>query len=81
MKTELIYVSAESSEYITFTCGKCEVSAKLVTIRPDEPNPSTDLKNITILGFETECSKCRQEGFFKMNLMGAEAKGVGIKSD
>ncbi|HEB36973.1 hypothetical protein LCGC14_0941180 [marine sediment metagenome] len=77
METELIYVSAESSEYITFTCGKCKKGAKLVTIRPDEPNPSTDLKNITILGFEVECPECGEEGFFKMNLMGAEAKGVG----
>jgi DNA-directed RNA polymerase subunit RPC12/RpoP len=77
MKTESIYVSAESGEYITFNCGKCEKEAKLVTIRPDEPNPSTDLKNIHILGLEVECPECGQEGFFKMSLGGAEAKGVG----
>ena len=46
MESESIYISVESGEYITFTCGKCETEAKLVTIRPDEPNPSTDLKNI-----------------------------------
>ncbi len=77
MKTESIYVSAESSEYIAFICGKCQRTAKLLTIRPDEPNPSTDLKHITILGFEVECPECGEEGFFKLNLMGAEAKGVG----
>lgn len=78
MKTESIYVSAESSEYITFICGKCQRTAKLLTIRPDEPNPSTDLKKIGILGFETECPKCGQRGFFKLSLLGVEAKGVGV---
>lgn len=77
MEKEGIYVSAESSEYITFDCRKCKKEAKLITIRPDEPNPSTDLKHITILGFEVECPECGEEGFFKLNLMGAEAKGVG----
>lgn len=81
MESESIYISVESGEYITFTCGKCETEAKLVTIRPDEPNPSTDLKNITILGFETECPECGQEGFFKMDIGGAEARDVEVKSD
>lgn len=77
METELIYATTEKSEYIMFICGKCKTEAKLITICPDEPNPSTDLKNITILGFDVKCPKCEQEGFFKMNIGGAEAKGVG----
>ena len=75
--TDLIYVG-QSGEYITFFCGKCNREAKLVTIRPNEPNPSTDLKNIGILGFYTECPKCGQTGFFKMDL-DAEIKGSGKK--
>jgi len=77
MEKEGIYVSAESSEYITFDCRKCKKEAKLITIRPDEPNPSTDLKHIHILGFEIKCLECGEEGFFKLNLAGAKVKGVG----
>ena len=80
METEQTYISVVSGDYISFTCGKCEIGSRLVKICPDEPNPSTDLKNITILGFSTKCPKCGDEGFFKLNLLGVEVKGVEVFS-
>jgi phage FluMu protein Com len=79
MKTEGIYVLAAAGSYIDFRCGTCNIHAELKTIRPDEPQPSTDVRNIVILGFDATCPKCKQEGSFKMNIGTVEKRGVGIK--
>jgi hypothetical protein len=70
-KRDTIYVDV-ATDYVEFMCGKCDCHANLVRVGPGTPNESTDLKNITVLGFLAECPKCHEKGIFKINLMGTK---------
>lgn len=69
--SDLIYPDM-FTDYLEFVCGKYGERARIVRIGPNEPSRSTDLKNITILGIDTECPRCHQEGFIKINLLGVK---------